>query len=144
MRNVPHERALELIEVRGYNTQLVTEEISQDIENIRLDSDTQTYKVLDWVEVEKQVYDGVWDGPGNGPEFDFSHFLAENEPLVGRMMYYMVSWEGEKYTYEDLVSDLEKLAEKMYVDATFTREKVPKPPEKAGVESPQIKLDSYF
>lgn len=126
MRQVKHEEVLETLENRGYNLAWVKEYTESTVENASdvLVDDVSTSGALDWFEVEGQVYDGLFEDPHNGPEFDFTYFFTgvpPSEQLVGRMMYYMVSSFGTDYQYEDLVDDIETLADEY--DAPFDRQK---------------------
>jgi len=79
--------------------------------------------VLDWSEIEGQVYDGLFEDPTTGPEYDFTEFFYSQDEMVGRMMYYMVSVFGKSYDFESLVDDVETLSNNPLYDAPFDRER---------------------
>lgn len=120
MRQADHETVMEELQNRGFSTDWVDEYERDAVDDV--EEDAKTADVLDWLEVEGQVTDGLFEDPYNGPEYDFTLFLTESNDLVGRMMYQMLSYAGLSYTYEDLVDDIEHLANTAYYDAPFDRQ----------------------
>lgn len=122
MRSVAHDDVIDHLEQSGYDTEWVSEYDADSVERLgdHLTDDASRASVLDWCEVEGQVYDGLFEDPTTGPEWDFTHFVLSHDELVGRMMYYMVSVYGTDYDFKSLVDDLENLSHQY--DAPFDRE----------------------
>lgn len=124
MSRPEHSAVIEELKNRGYSTDWVREYEQDQVQDvIEEDPDAKTVDVLDWLSIEGQVSDGMFEDPYNGPEYDFTLFLTEQEELVGRMMYYMLSFAGFDYTHTDLVDDIESLANTDWYDAPFDRQK---------------------
>lgn len=126
MRAVNHDVVVRNLEREGYNLEFVSDYDREQVNELDdyIDEDAPTHEILDYVEVEGQVYDGLFEDPSNGPEYDFTEFfVSTDQKLVGRMMYYMVSIVGLGYSYEQLVDDVERLSNTSMYDAPFDREK---------------------
>lgn len=125
MRSVPHNEVVEHLEQNGYDTGWVSEYDKEAVERLSdsFDENVSSEIVLDWSEIEGQVYDGLFEDPNTGPEYDFTEFLYSHDEMVGRMMYYMVSVFGKSYDFESLVDDIEKLSNNPLYDAPFDRER---------------------
>lgn len=121
MRRAGHKDVLEELKSRGFSTDWISDYERQAVDDIE-EENAKTADVLDWLSVEGQVSDGLFEDPYNGPDYDFTFFLTESNNLVGRMMYYMLSYTGLEYSYEDLVDDVEHLANTAYYDAPFNRQ----------------------
>lgn len=104
---VSKEETLNTLQERGYNT-----EWAENIPVTIKDTSAPSHEALDNREVRGQLYDGLFE---NDPQVDFTE-LTKLKPLLGRMMFYMISLYGTDYTYNDLVDDLELLAEEYEVE----------------------------
>jgi hypothetical protein len=125
MRATQHDTAIRELNDRGFNMDWVTEHNSQatyDVAADRFTTDTVTADVLDYLEIEGQVIDGLFEDTHNGPDYDFTE-LFTLPGLIGRLMYFGVSFAGTDYTYQDLVNDIEYLATTRY-NAPFNKQRV--------------------
>jgi hypothetical protein len=123
MRATQHDTAIQALNNRGYNTNWVTEHNSQatyDVAAERFTTDTTPADVLDYLEIEGQVIDGLFEDTHNGPDYDFTE-LFTLPGLIGRMMYFGISFAGTDYTYQDLLNDIEHLATTRY-NAPFNKQ----------------------
>lgn len=121
MRQVDHETVMEELKNRRFkfDNMWVGDYERDQVDNLEdyMEPNASSASVLDWAEIEGQVYDGLFEDPQS--EFDFTRFFTVEEGLVARLMYYMISTQGTDYTYENLVDDIEKLS--VQWDAPFDR-----------------------
>lgn len=111
MRKATHEDVIADLEKRGENLEWVDNDmiIDDSFKNIYGES-PESYLILDYVEVEGQVTDGIWEN--SKESLDFKLLLTKFDGAIkGRMLYYMKSYFGLSYNEEDLIDDLERLAE---------------------------------
>jgi len=120
-----YDTVVEILQDRGYTLNWVRDENQDSLERrlSGLDEDASSATVLDRVEIEGQYYDGWFENPRSN--VDFTKFFAEspNELIVGRMMLYMVASYGESYSYEDLVDDVEEVANFSLYEAPFNKDR---------------------
>lgn len=121
MRKVDHQTVIDELDARGYefDDMWVSDLQKSDVDS--LDDYTQSpddsATALDWLCVEGQTMDGLFEDPQS--EYDFTRLLTEFDGLVARMMYYMISTQGTDYTYENLVEDIEELSNEPLYNAPF-------------------------
>jgi len=118
-----YDTVVEILQNRGYNLDWVKDENQDSLERrlSRVDEEPSSATVLDMVEIGGQYYDGWFEDPQS--TVDFTKFFTEspNECIVGRMMLYMIAAYGEKYSYEDLVDDVEEVANFSLYEAPFNK-----------------------
>jgi hypothetical protein len=118
-----HQKAVQELKERGFDTEWIIEYNSQltyDNKPEGFDG-AKTSEVLDYLEIEGQVKDGLFEDPFNGPPCNFAE-LFDLPGLIGRMMYFMLRFHGINYEYKHLLGDIELLAEEKY-EIPFDREK---------------------
>lgn len=123
MRTTQHNTAIDEVNDRGFDTDWVTKYNSQatyDVAADRFTTDIPTQHVLNYLEIEGQVTDGLFEDPYNGRDYDFTE-LFTLPGLIGRMMYFGISFAGTDYTYQDLLNDIEQLADNQY-NAAFNKQ----------------------
>ncbi len=117
-----HDEALAILTRRGYDTEWVHENHDASASDHVNKADSvddlgfeDSHRTLDWLEVEGQVLDGVFE---NGGPLDFRE-LFQFDGLVGRMLYWQLRVYGPAYTYDNLLDDLTKLVDS-YPNFQFT------------------------
>lgn len=123
MREVDHPTVVDELIDRGYNPDKMwvgdyERGNVNDLDDY-LKPNADRTAILDWLSVEGQTTDGLFEDPRS--EYDFTRFLTEHDGLVARMLYYMISTQGLDYTYEDLVDDIETLSKEPIYNAPFDR-----------------------
>jgi len=120
-----HQEVVDELQSRGFQDEFVDDYEYGQVKEAKekFSDDAKTADVLDSLDVEGQVSDGLFEDPVNGPEYDFTNFFTVSKNLVGRMMYHMMAYTNFEYTYEDLVADIEHLANTAYYDAPFDKQK---------------------
>ena len=120
-----YDTAVEILEKRGYNLNWVRDENQDSLERrlSGLDENASSATVLNMVEIKGQYYDGWFEDPQSN--VDFTKFFAEspNECIVGRMMLYMIAAYGESYSYENLIDDVEEVANFPLYEAPFNKDR---------------------
>jgi len=121
-RAATHEEVLKHLKEEGFYTDWVNEHTKSDVDDldtIMKEDEVPRTEILEWLEVEGQCTDGAFEDPRS--EYDFTRLLVEDPELPGRMLYYMKSVCGLEYSYEDLINDIQILADMPYYNAPFSQ-----------------------
>ena len=122
-----HSEVIKLLNKRGFNTSSAkTNAVRVNYNNINnraiFNENTPTYEILDWLEIQNQYHTGVLNN--SDEKVDFSKLFRHSDgAILGRMMYYMISFSGEEYTKNNLIEDIERIVDS-YPEAIFNESKI--------------------